>query len=113
MKVQTVLTWVVPVCTAAMLVSGCDRNRNMGAPAPAVERTTGQKMDDKSLNGKVKDALHDNTAFKFPDVEVNTYNGKVQLSGFVTTREQKQQAEDLAKAIVGSGNVENKISVKP
>jgi hyperosmotically inducible protein len=112
MKVQKVLTVIVPICTATLLVTGCDRNRNMGAPAPAVERTTGQKMDDKSLNSKVKDTLKDNTAYKFPDVEVNTYNGKVQLSGFVTTQEQKRQAEDLAKAVVGSGNVENKITVK-
>lgn len=111
MKVQKILA-CASICAATAFTVGCDRNRDSGAPAPAVERTTGQKVDDKSLTGKVKDVLNDNTAFKFPDVEVNTYNGKVQLSGFVTTPAQKRQAEDLAKAVAGSGNVENKITVK-
>lgn len=70
-------------------------------------------MDDKQVSSKVKDALDANQAYKFPNVDVNTYNGKVQLSGFVVTRDQKQEAEEIANRLVGSGNVENKITVKP
>ena len=113
MRVQRVLVWMGPVCTAAMLLTACDRDRNMGRPATSLERTTGQKMDDRQVSSKVKNALDDNNAYKFPDVKVNTYEGKIQLSGFVATREQKQQAEDIAKAYAGAGNVENKITVKP
>jgi hyperosmotically inducible periplasmic protein len=113
MKVQKVLTCIVPVCAATMLFTACDRDRNMGNAPVGVERSTGQKVDDKQIATRVKDALDENVAYKFPDVKVNTYNGKVQLSGFVATREQKQQAEDVANRMVGSANVENKISVKP
>ena len=113
MKLRTLfVTSLLPVCSAALIVTGCDRDRNMGAAPREVSRTTGQKLDDKDLSGKVKSALDDNAAYKFPDVKVNTYNGKVQLSGFVQTREQKSKAEDIAKAATSGVTVENKITVK-
>jgi len=112
MKLRTLfVTSLLPVFSAALIV-GCDQNRNAGAPAGEVSRTTGQKLDDKDLSSKVKSALDDNAAYKFPDVKVNTYNGKVQLSGFVQTREQKAKAEDIAKATTSGVTVENKITVK-
>ena len=101
------------VSAATLLLTACDRERNMGSPTTSAERTTGQKMDDRQLSSKVKGALDDNNAYKFPDVKVNTFDGKLQLSGFVATREQKQQAEEIAKTLAGSGNVENKITVRP
>ncbi|HMJ89906.1 MAG TPA: BON domain-containing protein [Candidatus Acidoferrum sp.] len=113
MKVQKIMIWALPICSAALFVTGCERNQDMGAPPASVERSTGQKVDDKALTSKVKDALDDNAAYKFPNVEVNTYGGKVQLSGFVATRQQKEQAENLAKAMAGTTEVENKISVRP
>lgn len=45
-------------------------------------------------------------------MKVNVYEGKVQLSGFVQTREQKAHAEDIAKATTTGVTVENKITVK-
>jgi osmotically-inducible protein OsmY len=36
----------------------------------------------------------------------------VQLSGFVNSRDQKNRAGDLAKAVEGVREVENKITVK-
>jgi osmotically-inducible protein OsmY len=107
---------MLPVCSV-LLITGCDQNRTaMGRPATETERTVGQKVDDKTLSGKVKDALDDNAAYKFPDVKVNVYGGKVQLSGFVQTRDQKQKAEDIAKATANGTTtgtaVENKITVK-
>jgi hyperosmotically inducible periplasmic protein len=114
MRLRTMfVTSLLPVCSAALIVTGCERDANVGAPArEPVGRSTGQKMDDKEVAGRVKNALDDNAAYKFPDVKVNTYGGRVQLSGFVQTREQKQKAEDVAKSIAGSTTVENKITVK-
>lgn len=113
MKLRTVfVTSLLPVFSAALVVTGCDRNRDVGAPAREVNRTTGQKVDDKELGSRVKSALEDNAAYKFPDVKVNVYNGKVQLSGFVQTRDQKTKAEDVAKSTANGMTVENKITVK-
>jgi hypothetical protein len=113
MKLRTLfVTSLLPVCSAALIFTGCDRERNAGAPASETSRTVGQKVDDKEMGSRVKDALNDNTAYKFPDVKVNVYNGKVQLSGFVQTREQKTKAEDIAKSMTSGVTVENKITVK-
>lgn len=113
MKIGTMfVTSLLPVFTAALIV-GCDQNRNVGAPArEPIGRTTGQKVNDKEIGSRVKSALDDNTAYKFPDVKVNVYEGKVQLSGFVQTRDQKAKAEDVAKSLAGGASVENKITVK-
>ena len=113
MKLQTLfVTTVLPICSV-LLVTGCDRDRTAtGRPAPAVERSVGQKMDDKELGSRVKSALDSSAAYKFPEVKVNVYDGKVQLSGFVQTREQKAKAEDIAKATTTGVTVENKITVK-
>ena len=115
MKLRTMfVTSLLPVCSAALVFTGCDNDRTaMGRPRVETERTVGQKVDDKDLGGRVKNALDDNAAYKFPDVKVNVYNGIVQLSGFVQTREQKNKAEDIAKSMTGTGVVvENKITVK-
>lgn len=113
MKPRTMfVTTILPVCSV-LLITGCDRNRDaMGRPVTETGRTVGQKVDDKELGSRVKDALDENAAYKFPDVKVNVYNGTVQLSGFVQTREQKQKAEDIANSITTGTRVENKITVK-
>lgn len=76
------------------------------------KRTTGRYIDDKMLVGKVKGALADSEVYKFPDVKVNTYNGTVQLTGFVDTAEQKTKAEAIARNVVGVAAVQNQISMK-
>jgi hypothetical protein len=76
------------------------------------KRTTGQYIDDKMLVQRVKSALNDSPVYKFPDVKVNTYNGTVQLTGFVETEEQKQKAQDIARNVRDVMNVQNQITLK-
>src|SRR5688572_14811953 len=114
MKMRTLfVTTIVPVCSV-LLITGCERDRDAaGRPRLETERTVGQKVDDKELGSRVKSALEASAAYKFPEVDVNVYEGNVQLSGFVQTREQKQEAENIAKATTSGVKVENKITVKP
>ncbi len=103
---------MVPMCSV-LLITGCERDHDaMGRPQLETERTVGQKVDDREIGSRVKDALDDNAAYKFPEVQVNVYGGSVQLSGFVQTREQKEKAEEIAKATTAGVRVENKITVK-
>ena len=115
MRLRTMfVTSLLPVCSAALIVTGCDRDRNMGAPArEPVGRSTGQKMDDKEVAGRVKSALDDNAAYKFPDVKVTVFKGTAQLSGFVNKGAQKDRATELAKNAAGVKEVVNNITVKP
>ena len=75
-------------------------------------RSTGQYMDDKTLQHQVRDALSDNGTYKFDNVNVDVYRGTVQLSGFVQTGEQKDKAYDISKNVQGVSKVDNKITVK-
>jgi osmotically-inducible protein OsmY len=83
-----------------------------GADRDSHKRSTGRYIDDKMLVGKVKGALGDSAVYKFPDVNVNTYNGTVQLTGFVDTMDQKRKAEEIARNVHGVNAVQNQIALK-
>jgi hyperosmotically inducible periplasmic protein len=76
------------------------------------KRTTGQYIDDKVVQQRVKAALGDSEVYKFPDVKVETYQGTVQLTGFVDSTEQKQKAEQITRNIRGVASVKNDIMLK-
>jgi len=84
--------------------TGCAGNR--------YSRGTGEYIDGKSLNSRVREALNDNPEYKFSDVNVDAFKGKVQLSGFVDNREQKSKAGEIARQIQGVKEVVNNITVK-
>ena len=75
------------------------------------ERTSGRVRDDHRISGKVKSALNSSPVYKFPNVGVITYNGVVQLNGFVHKDEQKQEATELARRVPGVVEVINHVSL--
>jgi hyperosmotically inducible protein len=85
-------------------LTGCAGNENT--------RSTGQYIDDKTLNHDVRSALSDNAEYKFDQVNVDVYRGTCQLSGFVDTSAQKDKAGDIAKGVQGVTSVENMITVR-
>ena len=91
-------------CAALVITSGCAGDR--------YHQSTGEHIDDKATSSRVKGTLSDDAQYKYPMVEVKTFKGTVQLSGFVNTRDQKSRAGDLAKKVQGVRNVENNITVK-
>lgn len=76
------------------------------------EQSTGERIDDLGISSRVKDALSDDPLYKFGGVNVETFKGTVQLSGFVTAREQKTRAAELARSVEGVREVANNITVK-
>ena len=87
-----------------LLAAGCAGDRP--------ERTGGQSIDDQATARRVEEALQSDPSYKFTDVKVVAYEGKVQLSGFVDKGEQKGQAEDIARKIPGVKEVKNDIALK-
>ena len=73
----------------------------------------GRTLDDKTITSTVKHDLNREPVYKFSDVDVRTYDGVVQLSGFVDTNEQKQRAGDIARQAEGVTQVVNNITLKP
>lgn len=75
-------------------------------------RSTGESIDDTSIDSRVRDALNQNPEYKFEGVNVTSFKGNVQLSGFVDTYAQKYTASGIAKQVQGVKDVENDITVK-
>jgi hyperosmotically inducible protein len=105
MKKITSLSAALILATSAIVgLTGCAGDR--------YHESTGEGIDDTAITSRVKDALHDDTMYKYPDVKVMTFKGTVQLSGFVDNHAQKSQAGSLAKNVTGVKDVANNITVK-
>ncbi|MGA2867807.1 MAG: BON domain-containing protein [Verrucomicrobiota bacterium] len=91
----------VPVLT---VITGCAGDR--------YHQSTGEDIDDHGITMRVKDALSNDAQYKYDGVQVVTFKGTVQLSGFVDTSDQRSRARDLAKGVEGVKDVENNITVK-
>ncbi|MEO8062059.1 MAG: BON domain-containing protein [Pseudomonadota bacterium] len=79
-------------------------------------KTTGRTgeavIDDGAITMKVKAALAGDPRTKAHQVNVETREGKVQLSGFVDSSEAKSTAEELARAVDNVKSVDNELDVK-
>ncbi len=83
-----------------------------GCAGSATRQSTGEYVDDAAITTKVKTALVKDPVVKAMQVDVTTFKGNVQLSGFVDTAEQKAQAARVAASVQGVSNVTNNITVK-
>jgi hyperosmotically inducible protein len=75
-------------------------------------RTGEEVVDDGAITAKVKAALAGDPRTKAHQVNVETREGKVQLSGFVDSSEAKSTAEELARAVDNVKSVDNELDVK-
>lgn len=71
-----------------------------------------QYVSDASLTTKVKGNIVKEQSLAGFEIGVQTMNHVVQLSGFVDTREQKEQAGAIAEAVPGVQSVQNNILVR-
>jgi len=78
----------------------------------ATGRTGEAVVDDGAITAKVKAALAGDPRTKAHQVNVETREGKVQLSGFVDSSEAKSTAEELARAVDNVKSVDNELDVK-
>ena len=83
-----------------------------GCAGDRYHQSTGESIDDHATSMRVRSALSGDADYKYEDVQVTTFKGTVQLSGFVDNHAQKSRAGDLAKNVDGVKDVENNISVK-
>lgn len=78
----------------------------------ATQESTGEYFDDSFITSKVKAALVKDPVTKAREVNVETFKGVVQLSGFVTSKEAMDQAVVIAGSIDGVKSVENDMRIK-
>ena len=86
----------------------------LAACAPTKTREgTGQYVDDTVITAKVKAAFAEDPTVKATQVQVETYKGTVQLSGFVDSREAEQRAIELARKVNGVQSVKDDMELRP
>lgn len=93
-------------------VQSVRNNLDVKQQVASSERTPGEYVDDATLTAKVKAKLIDNPATKARQINVDTYEGVVKLSGFVDSNEEKRLATEAARSVTGVKEVRNDLEVK-
>ena len=103
-------------CTA---LSGCTSTENRKSETAAQKKsdaasheTAGETLNDSVVTAKVKAKLVDDPVTKAYQINVETFQGTVQLSGFVDSAETVSRAARLAKDVGGVKDVKNSLQVR-
>lgn len=84
----------------------------VGCAATPTHEGTGEYIDDTVLTTKVKAAVLDEPSLKSAEINVETFKGVVQLSGFVSSQANINKAVEVARGVKGVKSVKNDMRVK-
>jgi osmotically-inducible protein OsmY len=84
----------------------------LGCASTTAHESTGQYVDDTAITAKVKTAIFEQPSLKSAEINVETFKGVVQLSGFVRSQENINTAMATAKTVKGVSSVKNDMIVK-
>jgi len=84
----------------------------MGCASTRTHEGTGEYVDDTAITTKVKAAIFTDSELKVLQINVETFKGVVQLSGFVNSRASATKAAEVARGIKGVVEVKNDLVVK-
>lgn len=76
------------------------------------QESTGQYMDDTATTTKVKAAIFNEPSLKSAEINVETFKGVVQLSGFVGSQADIATAVRVAQGVAGLRSVRNDMRLK-
>ncbi|HUW36592.1 MAG TPA: BON domain-containing protein [Rhodocyclaceae bacterium] len=84
----------------------------VGCASTPRQEGTGEYFDDAVLTTKVKAAVFNEPSLKSAEINVETFKGVVQLSGFVGSQADINKAVELARSVKGVTSVKNDMRVK-
>lgn len=84
----------------------------VGCQSAPKKETTSEYIDDSYLTTKVKAAILRDPTLKSSEINVETYKGAVQLSGFVSSRSDISRAVEVTRTVRGVKGVRNDIQLK-
>ena len=84
----------------------------VGCAATSTQESTGQYMDDTAITTRVKAAIFNDASLKSAEINVETFKGAVQLSGFVNSNADIQRAVTLVQGLSGVRSVKNDMRLK-
>ncbi len=84
----------------------------LGCASTSKQEGTGEYIDDTVITTKVKAAILAEPGLKSAEINVETYKGIVQLSGFVSSQSNANKAVELSRAVRGVSSVKNDMRIK-
>ena len=84
----------------------------LGCASTSTTEGTGEYMDDTVITTKVKAAILEEPTLKSAEINVETFKGVVQLSGFVSSRTAIEKAVEVARRVEGVKSVKSDMIVK-
>jgi osmotically-inducible protein OsmY len=97
----------IPVFISALLLTIF-----MGCASTEKQEGTGEYIDDTVLTTKVKAAVFNEPTLKSTEINVETFKGVVQLSGFVSSQAAIEKAVQVTRGVKGVKSVKNDMRVK-
>ncbi len=95
--------FIIGFCLFAF-VAGCAGTRH--------KESTGEYVDDSVITTKVKAQIFDDPILKVLQINVETFKGEVQLSGFVNSAAASARAVEVTRSVKGVKSVKNSLIVK-
>ena len=83
-----------------------------GCASTATREGTGEYVDDSVITTKVKAAILGDSSLKVNEINVETFKGVVQLSGFVKSQADIDKAVQVARGVGGVKSVKNDMRIK-
>ncbi len=84
----------------------------LGCASTSKQEGTGEYIDDSVITTKVKAAIFNEPSLKVAEINVETFKGTVQLSGFVKSRNDMDKAVEVARGVKGVTSVKNDMRIK-
>lgn len=84
----------------------------LGCASTAKQEGTGEYFDDTVITTKVKAAVLNEPTLKSAEINVETFKGVVQLSGFVNSQADINKAAEVARGVPGVKSVKNDMRLK-
>ncbi|HZP86416.1 MAG TPA: BON domain-containing protein [Burkholderiales bacterium] len=84
----------------------------LGCASTPRHEATGEYVDDTVITGKVKTAIFAEPTLKSAEINVETFKGIVQLSGFVSSQALEERAVAVARGVGGVKSVKNDMRLK-
>lgn len=84
----------------------------LGCATSSKNEGTGEYIDDSVITTKTKAAIFNEPTLKSAEINVETYKGVVQLSGFVSSQADISKAVSLANGVKGVTSVKNDMRLK-
>ena len=101
------LNRIAPLLVGILLIAAF-----LGCAATQQRESTGQYVDDTVITSKVKTAIFNESSLKTMQINVKTFKGVVQLSGFVDSAQSVKKAGEVARSVEHVIEVKNDLIVK-